>query len=241
MGKGQLWPFAQSSPPGSHWGICGVVEDYSIAGIQLVTGCNRLGPRNRTFNRTRSSFPYGKNDQLFDNQPRRTRRPCPCRQLLPSVAGSGGGMPHGMRSRLDGVWTRARNIVVFPASFPARITPGWCEVRNSSFVAGFTENPSAPATLVTLLDTPAVPLCGLSAVFPAVWIPALVSLVLACDGASFAPTPRLLRASLPLRRYVRRGGVGTWPRGAVFPAFPVVHVCRLQKRNHVVNTKVANM
>ena len=48
MGKGQLGPFAQSSPPGSHWGICGVVEDYSIAGIQLVTGCNRLGPRNRT-------------------------------------------------------------------------------------------------------------------------------------------------------------------------------------------------
>lgn len=48
MGKGQLGPFAQSSPPGSHWGIRGVVEDYSIAGIQLVTGCNRLGPRNRT-------------------------------------------------------------------------------------------------------------------------------------------------------------------------------------------------
>ena len=117
MGKGQLWPFAQSSPPGSHWGICGVVEDYSIAGIQLVTGCNRLGPRNRTFNRTRSSFPYGKNDQLFDNQPRRTRRPCPCRQLLPSVAGSGGGMPHGMRSRLDGVWTRARNLFHFPPPF----------------------------------------------------------------------------------------------------------------------------
>lgn len=83
---------------------------------------------------------------------------------------------------------------------------------------------------------------GLSAaVFPAVWIPALVSLVRACGGASFAPTPRLLRASLPLRRYVRRVGVGTWPRGAVFPAFPVVHVCILQKRNHVVNTKVADM
>lgn len=66
--------------------------------------------------------------------------------------------------------------------------------------------------------------CGLSAaVFPAVWIPALVSLVRAYGGASFAPTPRLLGASLPLRRYVRRGGVGTWPRGAVFPAFPVVH------------------
>lgn len=35
----------------------------------------------------------------------------------------------------------------------------------SSFVVGFTENPSAPATLVTLLDTPAVPsrpVCGLS-------------------------------------------------------------------------------
>ena len=71
---------------------------------------------------------------------------------------------------------------------------------------------------------------GLSAaVFPAVWIPALVSFVLACGGASFAPTPRLLGASLPLRRYVRRGGVGTWPRGAVFPAFPVVHEDILQK------------
>lgn len=135
-------------------------------GFNWVQGGDRLVPPEPYINRTRSSFPYGKNDQLFDNQPRRTRRPCPCRQLLPSVAGSGGGMPHGMRSRLDGVWTRARNIVVFPASFPARITPGWCEVRNSSFVAGFTENPSAPATLVTLLDTPAVPLrpvcCGLS-------------------------------------------------------------------------------
>ena len=47
--------------------------------------------------------------------------------------------------------------------------------------------------------------CGLSAaVFPAVPIPALVSFVRACGGASSAPTPRLLRASLPLRRYVRR-------------------------------------
>ena len=55
--------------------------------------------------RTRSSY-----RPLIDNQPRRTRRPCPCRQLLPSVAGSGGGMPHGMRSRLDGVLTRARNL-----------------------------------------------------------------------------------------------------------------------------------
>ena len=68
---------------------------------------------------------------------------------------------------------------------------------------------------------------GLSAVSPAVPIPALVSLVRAYGGASFAPTPRLLGASLPLRRYVRRVGFGTWPRGAVFPAFPVVHGCRL--------------
>lgn len=43
MGKGQLGPFAQSSPPGSHWGICGVVEDYSIAGIQLGTGGGPVG------------------------------------------------------------------------------------------------------------------------------------------------------------------------------------------------------
>ena len=105
MGKGQLGPFAQSSPPGSHWGICGVVEDYSIAGIQLVTWRNRLWPPEPNLNRTRSSY-----RPLIDNQPRRTRRPCPCRQLLPSVAGSGGGMPHRMRSRLDGVWTRARNL-----------------------------------------------------------------------------------------------------------------------------------
>ena len=70
---------------------------------------------------------------------------------------------------------------------------------------------------------------GLSAVSPAVPIPALVSLVRAYGGASFAPTPRLLGASLPLRRYVRRVGFGTWPRGAVFPAFPVVHEDILQK------------
>ena len=74
--------------------------------------------------------------------------------------------------------------------------------------------------------------CGL----PAVSEPtALVSLVRACGGASSAPTPRLLGASLPLRRYVRRVGVGTWPRGAVFPAFPVVHVYRLDKRLRNVN------
>lgn len=80
--------------------------------------------------------------------------------------------------------------------------------------------------------------CGLPAVSEP---PALVSFVLACGGASFAPTPRLLGASLPLRRYILRVGFGTWPRGAVFPAFPVVHGCRLQKRNHAVNTKVADM
>lgn len=191
-------------------------------------------------NRTRSSFPYGKNDQLFDNQPRRTRRPCPCRQLLPSVAGSGGGMPHGMRSRLDGAWTRARNIVVFPASFPTRIAPGWCEVRTPVLLwASLKTHPRPQRSSPCLIRPPSRR--GLSAVFPAVWIPALVSLVRACGGASSAPTPRLLRASLPLRRYVRRVGVGTWPRGAVFPAFPVVHVYRLQKRNHIVNIKVADM
>lgn len=48
MGKGQLWPFAQGSPPGSHWGIRGTVSDLERVGIQLVTGRNRLGPRNRT-------------------------------------------------------------------------------------------------------------------------------------------------------------------------------------------------
>ena len=82
--------------------------------------------------------------------------------------------------------------------------------------------------------------CGLSAaVFPAVWIPALVSFVRACGGASSAPTPRLFGASLPLRRYVRRVGVGTWPRGAVFPAFPVVHVLKLPKDNLCVKNKLS--
>lgn len=188
-------------------------------------------------NRTRSSFPYGKNDQLFDNQPRRTRRPCPCRQLLPSVAGSGGGMPHRMRPRLDGVWTRARNIVVFPASFPTRIAPGWCEVRTPVLLwASLKTHPRPQRSSPCLIRPPSR--CGLSvAVSPAVrCLPALVSLVRACGGASFAPTPRLLRVSLPLRRYVRRVGVGTWPRGAVFPAFPVVHGCRLDKRLRNVNT-----
>ena len=80
---------------------------------------------------------------------------------------------------------------------------------------------------------------GLSAVFPAVPIPALVSLVRACGGASFAPTPRLLGVSLPLRRYVRRVGVGTWPRGAVFPAFPVVHGKKLPKDNPCVKNKLS--
>ena len=45
----------------------------------------------------------------------------------------------------------------FRPPFPARMVPGWCEVRNPSFVAGCTENPFAAATLVTLLDPPAVP------------------------------------------------------------------------------------
>ena len=35
---------------------------------------------------------------------------------------SGGGMPHGMRSRLDGVWTRARNLFHFPPPFQPSIT-----------------------------------------------------------------------------------------------------------------------
>lgn len=78
--------------------------------------------------------------------------------------------------------------------------------------------------------------CGLPAVSEP---PALVSLVRAYGGASSAPTPRLLRASLPLRRYVRRVGVGTWPRGAVFPAFPVAHVKKLPKDNQYVKNKLS--
>ena len=109
MGKGQLWPFAQSSPPGSHKAFRGTVEDLERVGIQLGTGGDRLVPLEPYINRTRSSSPHGKNDQLLDNQPRRTRRLRPARLLLPSVSGTGGGMPDGIGPRLDGVWTRARN------------------------------------------------------------------------------------------------------------------------------------
>ena len=110
MGKGQLWPFAQSSPPGSHKAFRGTVEDLERVGIQLGTGGDRLVPLEPYINRTRSSSPHGKNDQLLDNQPRRTRRLRPARLLLPSVSGTGGGMPDGIGPRLDGVWTRARNL-----------------------------------------------------------------------------------------------------------------------------------
>lgn len=180
-------------------------------------------------NRTRSSFPYGKNDQLFDNQPRRTRRPCPCRQLLPSVAGSGGGMPHRMRSRLD------QGAKPFPLSASISAIHHWMPVWSRKTVSAQCSphlriSGSCPGFFgVVMLSGSTAHTCapcGLPAVSEP---PALVSLVRACGGASFAPTPRLLRASLPLRRYVRRVGGGTWPRGAVFPAFPVVHEDILQK------------
>ena len=80
--------------------------------------------------------------------------------------------------------------------------------------------------------------CGLPAVSEP---PALVSFVLACGGASFAPTPWCPRASLPLRRYVRRFRHWYLAPWGLFPVFPVIHGCILQKRNHVVNTKVAYM
>lgn len=48
MGKGQLGPFAQSSPPGSHWGIRGTVEDLERVGGNWLHGVTGCGPRNRT-------------------------------------------------------------------------------------------------------------------------------------------------------------------------------------------------
>lgn len=122
-------------------------------------------------NRTRSSFPYGKNDQLIDNQPRRTRRPCPCRQLLPSVAGSGGGMPHGMRSRLDGVWTRARNLFHFPPPFqpsntgcPSGAGKRYRPSAHHTFaypgvVPAFSASSCCPALRLTLAPRAVCPLC----------------------------------------------------------------------------------
>lgn len=95
----------------------------------------------------------------------------------------------------------------------------------SSFVAGFTENPSAPATLVTLLDTPAVPsrlvCCGLSRRLNS----------RPCEPRSglrpglFSRAPRLLGASLPLRRYVRRRRrwyLAPWGRVPGLPRRPCV-------------------
>ena len=148
MGKGQLGPFAQSSPPGSHWGIRGTGKVF------LRVGGN-------WFPRT----------SLIDNQPRRTRRPCPCRQLLPSVAGSGGGMPHGMRSRLDGVWTRARNLFHFPPPFQPSITgcPSGAGKRyrpsaHHTFaypgvVPAFSASSCCPALRLTLAPRAVCPLC----------------------------------------------------------------------------------
>lgn len=107
--------------------------------------------------------------------------------------------------------------------FSLHFQPGWLQAGVKSEIpvllrAELKTLPAA-ATLVTLLDPPAVPSRPVLRSFPLSFT-ALVSFVLACGGASSAPTPRLLRASLPLRRYVRRVGVGTWPRGAVFPSSP---------------------
>ena len=151
----------------------------------------------------------------------------------------------GLRIESSRAWTafgpgRETSLSFRPHSQPGSLQAG-VKSEISSFVVGFTENPSAPATLVTLLDTPAVPsrpvCCGLSRRLDTRPCELRSSL----RPGLFSRAPRLLGASLPLRRYVRRVGVGTWPRGAVFPAFPVVHVCRLQKRNRIVNTKVADM
>ena len=140
-------------------------------GFNWVQGGDRLVLPEPYINRTRSSFPYGKNDQLFDNQPRRTRRPCPCRQLLPSVAGSGGGMPHRMRSRLDGVWTRARNLFHFPPPFQPSITgcPSGAGKRyrpsaHHTFaypgvVPAFSASSCCPALRLTLAPRAVCPLC----------------------------------------------------------------------------------
>ena len=205
MGKGQLWPFAQSSPPGSHKDIWGTSK------IFLRVGGN-------WFPRT----------SLIDNQPRRTRRPCPCRQLLPSVAGSGGGTPHRMRSRLDaGLEQGAKPDFLFPLPLPPPVAARRCEIGKSCMfpvlLRAVLKTRPAAARLVTLLDPPAVPsrpVCGLSR-----------RLLRPRHGPS--------RGSLLIRRAawaVRRSGLwhmpcrgvrgvwrcwysGPWP---VFPAFPAV-------------------
>ncbi len=75
----------------------------------------------------------------------------------------------GLRIESSRAWTafgpgRETSLSFRPHSQPGSLQAG-VKSEISSFVVGFTENPSAPATLVTLLDTPAVPsrpVCGLS-------------------------------------------------------------------------------
>lgn len=195
-----------------------------------MTKCHGLGPRNRTStvrdHRTDRSLTTSPDEPADHARAGSSCRPWP-------------DQGEGCRMGCGRAWTafgpgRETSLSFRPHSQPGSL---WAGVKSGIPVLlwdSLKTHPRPQRSSPCLIRPPSRR--GLSAaVFPAVWIPALVSLVRACGGASFAPTPRLLRASLPLRRYVRRVGVGTWPRGAVFPAFPVVHGYRLDKRLRNVN------
>lgn len=82
-------------------------------------------------------------------------------------ARTGGGTPDGIRPRLDAGLEQGAKHSFFSSRphFQSGVIQTGVRSEISSFVAGLTENPSAAATLVTLLDPPAVPsrpVCGLS-------------------------------------------------------------------------------
>ena len=138
----------------------GTVEDLERVGIQLGTGRNWLGPRNRTSTGDNPS-PLRSLTTSPDEPADHARAGSSCRPWP--------DQGEGCRMGCGRAWTafgpgRETSLSFRPHSQPGSLQAG-VKSEISSFVVGLTENPSAPATLVTLLDTPAVPsrpVCGLS-------------------------------------------------------------------------------
>ena len=74
-------------------------------------------------------------------------------------ARTGGGTPDGIRPRLDAGLEQGAKHSFFSSRphFQSGVIQTGVRSEISSFVAGCTENPYAAATLITLLDPPAVP------------------------------------------------------------------------------------
>lgn len=239
MGKGQLGPFAQSSPPGSHWGIRGTVSDLERVGGSWLQGVTGWGPGTEPSTVRDHFFHTGKMTSSLTTSPDEpadhARAGSSCRPWP--------DQGEGCRMGCGRAWTafgpgRETSLSFRPHSQPGSLQAGVKSEIPVLLRDSLKTHPRPQRSSPCLIRPPSRCAACLRS-FPPSEPPALVSLVRACGGASFAPTPRLLGASLPLRRYVRRVGVGTWPRGAVFPAFPVVHVLKLPKDNLCVKNKLS--